>query len=356
MASERKDYYKILGISDSEKELKGEEFDKILKKKFRTLSLKYHPDKNPGDKDAEAKFKDIAEAYDVLHNKRDEYDNPMSGFKFDGFSDINDIFGGFNPFSDLFAGMGMNRSSKPRRPRGSDLRIQLNITLEDAFNGVKKKVKYKRYVKCDSCGGSGKTARTKEKQCSACHGSGMSYQSNGFMRMGTTCPHCGGTGKIIENPCGKCNGHGIVLKDTEVEFSIPSGCMNGQSIRLGGMGHLPVHGDGDPGDLYINMAIMPHNLYERYDNDLIYECKVKVLDAITGCNQEIPTIDGKKLSVIIPHGSSDGDKLKINGYGMPISGSVRGNLIVIIRLVVPKNISEEEKTLIEELKTKENFR
>lgn len=355
MATERKDYYKILGISDSEKELKGEEFEKVLKQKFRKLSLKYHPDKNPGNKEAEAKFKDIAEAYDVLHNKREEYDNPMSGFKFEGFSDLNDIFGGFNPFADIFSDLsGMRQQAK--RPRGSDLRIQLSVTLEDIFNGASKKIKYKRYVKCDSCGGSGKTTNTKEKKCNYCNGAGMTYTNNGFMMMGTTCPHCGGTGKLVENPCTKCNGHGVVMKDTEVEFTIQKNAENGTSIRLAGMGNMPAHGDGDAGDLYIILLVAQHKTFSRNGNSLAYLCTVKVLDAITGCNVDVPTIEGKKLSVTIPQGTSDGDRLKVNGYGMDNGSGMRGPLFIIVKLDVPKSINEEERKLIEELKTKPNFK
>ena len=354
MSSERKDYYKILGISDSEKELTGDEFEKVLKSKFRKLSLKYHPDKNPGDKDAEAKFKDIAEAYDVLHNKREEYDNPSSGFKFEGFTDFNDIFGGFSPFSDIFSSMGMGGERK-KEPRGSNLRIEFAISLEESYNGVKKREKYSRYVTCESCGGSGKTAETKEKPCTVCGGTGFVYQSNGFMQMGSTCRHCGGTGKIIENPCKKCNGHGLTLKSTEVEFTVPRGVATGSSIRLPGLGNMAPHGKGESGDLYIVFVIKRHPVFYMEGNNLVCTCKVNVLDAITGCKKEIMTISGKKLSVMIPRGTSDGDKLKINGHGMPLQGGGYGSLIIIVNVVMPRELTDEEVELIEVLKTKPNF-
>ena len=240
---ERNDYYKILGITDEEKALKGEEFERVLKKKFRQLSLKYHPDRNPNDKDAEAKFKEVAEAYEVLHTKREEYDNPMSDFKFTGFGDMSDIFssfGGFNPFGDIFGGMGGQKQQQPKKPRGTNLQIHLSVTLEEIFNGVSKKVKYKRFMLCEHCGGSGKTTRTVEKVCPTCNGTGFTYKLNGFMQMGMTCPQCGGNGHIIEHPCDKCNGIGLIQKIQRL--SSPSQSMQRieRSSRLQGKETCPL--------------------------------------------------------------------------------------------------------------------
>lgn len=356
---ERNDYYKILGITDEEKALKGEEFERVLKKKFRQLSLKYHPDRNPNDKDAEAKFKEVAEAYEVLHTKREEYDNPMSDFKFTGFGDMSDIFssfGGFNPFGDIFGGMGGQKQQQPKKPRGTNLQIHLPVTLEDIFNGVSKKVKYKRFMLCEHCGGSGKTTRTVEKVCPTCNGTGFTYRLNGFMQMGMTCPQCGGNGHIIEHPCDKCNGIGLIQKNSAVEFTIPKYATDRTVITLTGQGNMPPHGNGDNGDLFVMLAEAKHSLFTRDGSDLIYECKVKVLDALTGCKVDVPTIDGKMLSLTIPQGSEDGDRLKVKCYGMYATENGRGNMIVKVSIAMPKSLTEEEVKLIEELKAKQNFR
>ena len=355
MANERKDYYSILGITEEEKKLTGDEFEKVLKKKFRTLSLKYHPDKNPGDKEAEAKFKDIAEAYDVLHNKREEYDNPMSNFQFNGFTNMEDIFGGFDPFSSIFGGFG-GRPQQAQVPKGQDIRITFAATLEEIYSGEKKKIRYNRYTICKKCNGTGKTSETTVKKCPSCGGTGRMYTANGFMQMMQTCPHCGGSGTITKNPCPDCNGIGLAIESTEVEFTIPKGIMAGGYITLEGMGSAPPHGNGKNGDLYIVIQEKGGSPFERAGDNLHLTVDVNVIDAMVGAKKAIRTMNGTNISITIPKCSKNGDMFKVKGHGMPVMGSsLYGDLIVRLNVVMPHELTDEEIEILKNLKTKTNF-
>ena len=246
------DYYSLLGITDEERKLPKDEFLKVLKKKYRELCIKYHPDKNPGDKSAEEKFKDAAEAYEVLgdEKKRAEYDNPASNFDFRasggpdfGGMGMEDILRHFN-----MGGMGFDFDfgrPKERNTKGTSIRIPMKLTLEEMYSGVTKKVKYKRFEPCDHCGGSGMTSESKKKVCRSCGGSGTVFGGNSFMAMTQTCPTCGGQGYIIEKPCSHCHGHGIVQKVTdETEIKLNKGLLDGMNVILGGKGNFPPHGKG----------------------------------------------------------------------------------------------------------------
>lgn len=357
-----KDYYKILELTDEDKKLQGDEFAQKIKKQFRSLSKQWHPDKCKDEskkKEYEAKFKEIAEAYEVLSKHREEYDNPQNDFNFQGFGgmDINDIFNsmGFGNFGgfDFFGGFGGNQQQ--RVVKGQSMRVQLRVSLEEAFSGVTKTISYKRYDKCPNCGGSGKTDRTTEEECSHCHGQGSIFSQNGFMQTITTCPHCHGTGKIVKNPCPSCNGLGIKESKTEVTFEIPKGVESGQQLILKGKGHTPRQAKGENGDLIIQVIVDNSAEFSRDGSTLYHQIDINVIDAVLGCNKQIQTIDKKTVAVKIPQGASEGTQLKIRGYGMPY-GNSRGDLICVIHLVVPKSITDEEKTILTQLKSKPHFR
>lgn len=360
----RKNYYDILGITDEEKKLHGEEFNKIVKKKFRTLSLKFHPDRNPGNKKAEEKFKEIAEAYEVLSDpkKKEEYDNPHSEFDFKmsggpdfGGMGMDDILRHFG-----FGGMDFDFGSPRREPRnvkGTNIRITLKLTLEDAYNGVTKKIKYKRFEPCDHCGGSGKTDKTKEKICRTCGGTGFIFSQNGFMSMQRTCPTCGGVGKQIENPCSHCQGHGIVQKVTETEIKLGKGLLDGMSVIIGGKGNFPPHGKGTVGDLIVQIQIVDYGKYEVDGNNLYFPIELNVIDAILGCDINVKTVDGRELTAKIPNGTSDGHKLRFRGYGIPKYGTNScGDIIGIVKIKIPSKVTDEEKEILQSLKEHENFK
>ena len=355
--SERKDYYKILGVS---KDASQDE----IKKSFRKLSLKFHPDRNPGNKKAEEKFKEIAEAYEVLSDpkKKEEYDNPHSEFDFKmsggpdfGGMGMDDILRHFG-----FGGMEFDFGSPRREPRnvkGTNIRITLKLTLEDAYNGVTKKIKYKRFEPCDHCGGSGKTDKTKEKICRTCGGTGFIFSQNGFMSMQRTCPTCGGVGKQIENPCSHCQGHGIVQKVTETEIKLGKGLLDGMSVIIGGKGNFPPHGKGTVGDLIVQIQIVDYGKYEVDGNNLYFPIELNVIDAILGCDINVKTVDGRELTAKIPNGTSDGHKLRFRGYGIPKYGTNScGDIIGIVKIKIPSKVTDEEKEILQNLKEHENFK
>jgi len=353
----RKDYYKILGVN---KDASQEE----IRKAYKKLALKYHPDRNPGDKKAEEKFKEAAEAYEVLGNKekREEYDNPHSDFDFRtsggpdfggmGMEDILRHFG--------FGGMDFDFGSPRREPRnvkGTNIRITLKLTLEDAYNGVTKKIKYKRFEPCDHCGGSGKTDKTKEKICRTCGGTGFIFSQTGFMSMQQTCPICGGVGKQIENPCPHCQGHGIVQKVTETEIKLGKGLLDGMSVIIGGKGNFPPHGKGTVGDLIVQIQIVDYGKYEVDGNNLYFPIELNVIDAILGCDVNVKAVDGRELTAKIPNGTSDGHKLRFRGYGIPKYGTNScGDMIGIVKIKIPSKVTDEEKKILQNLKEHENFK
>lgn len=358
-----KDYYKILGITDDEKKLSGDEFNKILKKKYRKIAIKEHPDKNPGDKAAEERFKNAAEAYAVLSDaeKRKQYDNPApGGFNFDGFN-----FGNFN-IDEIFSSFGFgshggfNSGNAKVVSKGSSIRIRMPLTLKEMFDGGKKKMRYERFDKCESCDGKGTTKDSKVETCPHCGGTGRIYTRTAFMQSMQTCPHCGGKGKTIVNPCSKCNGHGIVATKTEVEVEYPKGIMQGMSMSLKGYGNAPEKMNGVYGDLIIDIIEKEDpntdKGFHRDGNDLYIEKEIPVIDAIIGCNVTVETLDDKKLSIKIPSCSEDGTTFRFAGHGMPIYGrNSRGNMFFVIKLKMPKVINDDERKMLENIKKSKNF-
>jgi molecular chaperone DnaJ len=358
----KKDYDKILGVK---KDASQDE----IKKAYRKLAIKYHPDKNPGDKSAEEKFKDAAEAYEVLgdEKKRAEYDNPASNFDFRAsggpdFANMNidEILKhmgmggfGFDPF-------GEGRKQK-RHIEGTSIRVTFNLTLEEMFNGVTKEIKYKRFELCDTCGGSGMTENTRKRTCKSCGGTGTVFSSGGFagfnMSMSQTCPTCGGQGYVLENPCSSCNGHGIVEKVVQKEIKLNRGVARGQSYIFNGLGNFPPHGDGTPGNLIVNILQVEHDKFDRVGDDLIFDLEVPVLKAIKGCTIDVTTIDGKTVAAKIPPLTSDGTQLRFRGYGMPkFNSDVRGNMIGVVKLVMPEKLNDEDVKLLGQLCERDNFK
>ena len=360
----RKDYYKILGITDEEKQLPQEEFEKRLKKIFRTKALKLHPDKFEGKSEAEKnkaeeEFKEVSEAYSILSDakKRAEYDSPQSNFQFDGGfggMDINDIlnqfgFGGFGGFGGF--------REQPIRQKGSSLMITIAVSLDDVVSGAKKKYKYKRYEVCGTCHGSGMTSESKKKTCSTCGGSGFVTNHNSFFSMHQQCPTCGGKGHIVENPCKKCHGHGIVEKNAQVEVDVPIGVEQGANLIKHGMGNCAPHGNGDNGDLIFTVVYKKDDRFDVDGKNIYFDLDINLVDAVLGCTKEVKTIDGKTLTAKIASGAYDGQMLGFKGYGLPSLNGIgpRGNMIGEIKIMIPKEINDKERELLEELRKQEHF-
>lgn len=357
----KKNYYDILGITDDEKKLKGEEFEKILKKKYRKIAIKYHPDKNQGNKEAEEKFKEASEAYSVLgdEEKRKEYDNPVTNANFKSDFDFGNFnFGHMNVDEILNSfGFGRGRTSAKTTYQGASRKIRLRLTLEEMYNGVKKTIKYDRKDKCDECNGKGSKNPSSKKKCPICGGTGKIYNSNGFFQTMTTCNKCGGSGYILSDPCKKCGGDGIINKKQEIDINVPKGAFQGMQLTVHGYGDAPYRMSGNYGDFIIELLEEPNKKYTREGNDLIVNIEIPVLDAIVGCNVNVETINGKTLSAKIPSGTEDGYMLRFKGYGMPIYGSNEyGNMIGVIKLKMPKTLNKEEIDLINQLRNKENFK
>lgn len=363
----KRDYYEVLGV---DKNVSAED----LKKAYRKLALKYHPDRNPGDKDAEEKFKEAAEAYDVLSNpeKKARYDQfghagleGAGGYGGQGMS-MDDIFSSFGSiFGDLFGGGGFSfggfgdsrgRGGRPVQ-RGSNLRIKVKLTLEEIDSGVEKKIKVNKYVPCRTCGGSGARNNSYET-CSHCHGTGVVTELRrslfGQMQTQSTCPYCGGQGRIIKDKCHDCHGDGIVKSDEVITINIPAGVSDGMQLSMRGQGNAGPHG-GVAGDLIIQVEEVPHEIFERQENNLFYNAFITFADAAMGASIEIPTLHGK-VRVKIEQGTPSGKVIRLKGKGLPdLNGYSRGDLLVSINVWVPKSLTKEEKALLEELNRHPNF-
>lgn len=363
----KRDYYEVLGVERSANE------DEI-KKAYRKAAIKFHPDKNPGDKEAEEKFKEAAEAYDVLSNpdKRARYDRfgheGMSGGGFGGgggfsgggfsmediFSQFGDIFGGhFGGFGGFGGGQRGQRVN-----RGSDLRIKVKLTLSEVVNGTVKKLKINKNVTCDKCGGSGAKDEHSHSTCSTCNGSGyVTRVVNTFFGQTQTtqpCPTCGGEGKVITTPCDKCKGEGVVKGEEIVEIKIPAGVADGMQLSVSGKGNAARRG-GVNGNLLVLIEEIPDKELLRDGNDLIYNLEISVPQAILGTSIEVPAVDGR-VKIKIEPGTQTGKVLRLKGKGVPdLNGYGRGDLLVIVDVFIPKNISSEEKELIEKLAKSKNF-
>ena len=359
--AEKRDYYEVLEVP------KNATADEI-KKAYRKKALQYHPDRNPGDKEAEEKFKEAAEAYGVLsdENKRARYDRyghaGVNGQDFSGAS-MNDIFSQFGDIlGDLFGGgnFGFNfggfGGGGPQRPvyRGSNLRLRVKLTLEEIATGVKKKVKVNKYVTCQKCNGSGSEDGVMET-CSACGGKGQRVMRSGFFTQVTTCSACGGEGKVIKKKCTACNGDGIVKGEEVIELDIPAGVADGMQLSVRGKGNAGAR-NGIAGDLLILIEEEKHKDFERDENNLIYNLFISVPQAALGCNVDVPCLNGT-VNIKIPAGTQSGDIIRVKGKGLPEINSYRvGELVINVNVWTPKKLSKEEEQIMKNLLESENFK
>ena len=353
----KRDYYEVLGVS------KDSSADQI-KSSYRKLAVKYHPDKNKGDKGAEEKFKEASEAYHVLSNseRKQNYDNfghaafengggGRGGFgNFDFSNHFSDIFEDF--FGEGFGGSG--RRSKRSSNRGSDLRYDLSITLEEAFAGKKQDIKFSTSEKCDKCSGSGSKPGHDAGACSMCGGHGQVRSSQGFFTVQQTCPQCGGAGEEITHPCTGCNGQGKKQTSKRLSVTIPKGVDDGTRIRLSGKGEVGSRG-GSTGDLYLFINVYSHDLFKRSDENLFFEFPISIADAALGTTIEIPTIDGGKAKIKIPDGTQSGKQFRLKGKGMPfMRRGDFGDLYVQVKTEVPIYLNKQQKELLEKFREIEN--
>ena len=368
----KRDYYEVLGVDKNASE-------EEIKKAYRKIAIKYHPDRNPGDKEAEEKFKEAAEAYDVLHDaqKRQQYDQfgfngpagagGFGGFNGGGFSmdDIfsmfGDVFGGRGGFGG-FGGFGGGGYRQPAQHRGSDLRLKVKLSLQEVASGVTKKFKVKKDITCPHCHGTGAENGSASETCPTCHGSGVEIRTQqsifGMMQTQTVCHTCGGEGKVIKNKCHECAGTGVVKGEEVVEISIPAGVAEGMVVNVPNKGNAGRH-NGIPGNIQVFISEEPNDTFVRDGNDLIYNLLLDFPTAALGGNVEIPTIDGSKVKIKIDPGTQPGKTLRLRGKGLPAVqryGSGTGDVVVNISVYVPKTLSREEKETLEGLQQSDNFK
>lgn len=342
----KRDYYEVLGVSRDASE-------QDLKKAYRKLALKYHPDKNPDDKEAEEQFKAANEAYEVLSNpdKRAHYDrfghNMPSGMPPGGdpFGGINDIFGDL--FGEMFGGRGRSRGGGGRR-RGPDLRYNLELSFEEAAFGTTTTIRIPRHKRCETCKGSGAKKGTSPRFCQTCAGHGEVRMSQGFFQVTRTCPTCAGQGKIITDPCAECRGDGKTPFEAAVEVKVPAGVDDGVRLKMSGEGEAGELG-GPPGDLYIVISVREHAFFTRQGHEVICDVPVSITQAALGTKIEVPTLDGK-VELSIPAGTQNGRIFRLRGKGVPhLHGDGRGDQHVHVSIEVPKHLTKRQRELLEEL-------
>jgi molecular chaperone DnaJ len=373
----KRDYYEILGVA------KGASAEEI-KKAYRKEALKYHPDRNQGDKQAEEKFKEAAEAYEILSDaqkraKYDQYGHAANDMNYGGggggyggmnvediFRNFGDIFGGqgggggFDPFESFFGGGGRSGGGTRQRGRkGSNLRIKVKMTLAEVANGAHKTIKVKKHVSCHTCHGSGAKDASSMSKCTTCGGVGVVRRVTntilGQMQTQTTCPQCNGSGEIITKKCTSCNGLGTEYGEETLNIDIPAGVQDGMQLSMSGKGNAGEQG-GPAGDLIISVEVEAHPELEIDGQNVIYNLYLNFADAALGCNVEVPTVDGK-AKIKIPAGTQAGKVLRLNGKGVPSVNSYgKGDQLVIINVYTPQTLSSEEQKILEKLRTAVNFK
>ena len=358
----KKDYYEILGVDKSSS-------PEEIKKTYRKLALKYHPDRNKGNKAADAKFKEASEAYHVLSDKerKANYDRfghaafegsgGRGGFSnFDFSSAFSDVFGS-DIFEDFFDGFGESRNRRQGRSSayiGQDLRYDISISLEEAYNGKKQEIAFSSSEKCSRCNGYGGEPGSKPTSCSGCGGQGKIRSNQGFFTIQQTCPECSGSGEQISNPCKECRGIGKKQTKKKISTNIPKGVEDGTRIRLSGKGEAGIKGGGN-GDLYIFVSVEPHNIFRRSEENLFFEFPISLADAALGTTVQVPTIDGSKAKVKIPSGTQNGKQFRLKEKGMPIMKNKHyGDLYIRAITEVPVSLTKEQKTLLEQFKKLED--
>jgi molecular chaperone DnaJ len=346
----KRDYYEILGVDKNASE-------KEVKKAYRRVAMKYHPDRNTDDHDAEDKFKEANEAYEILSDpqKKAAYDqyghagvdpNSAAGGGFGGGGSFSDIFG--DVFGDIFGGAGGGGGGHRGPQRGSDLRYNLEIDLEEAVKGTTVQIKIPTLVACDPCGGTGAKKGSSPVNCTTCGGVGQVRMQQGFFSVQQTCPNCRGKGKTISDPCGSCHGQGRIEETKTLSVKVPPGVDTGDRIRLGGEGEAGPDG-GPAGDLYVQMAVREHSLFERDGKHLYCEVPISFIDAALGGELEVPTLDGR-VKLKIPAETQTGKLFRLRGKGVaPVRGGSTGDLLCRVVVETPVNLTKHQKELMEEL-------
>jgi molecular chaperone DnaJ len=343
----KRDYYEVLGVDTGASQ-------EEIKKAYRQLALKFHPDRNPADKEAEENFKEAAEAYEVLRDskKRDIYDQfghaGLEGTGFAGFGGFDDIFSAFGDIFEDFFGFGTRkRGARTSARPGADLLYDMRLNFGEAVFGTEKEIEIPTSASCESCEGTGREPGTEEESCPVCHGQGQVLQSQGFFRISTTCHRCGGQGRIIINPCRPCNGTGRKKINKKVLVKVPAGVDTGVRLRIPNQGENGYLG-GPPGDLYVRLHVDPHEFFEREGYNLYCRIPISMLQAAVGETIEIQTLDSTR-SVKIPPGTQSGDVIQLRGEGVPsLRGSGRGDLLIDIQVKTPVNLNKRQKEILRE--------
>jgi molecular chaperone DnaJ len=358
----KRDYYEVLGVPKTA--TKDE-----IKKAYRKLAIQYHPDRNPGDKTAEEKFKEATEAYEVLGDdqKRQAYDQfgfagveGMGGASQQDYStvfrDFEDLFSGFGDFSSIFGSFfgegARQRGGGAHVNHGANLRYDIELPFEKAIFGTTIEISYTRDDVCKTCGGTGSRDSQGRKVCSMCKGTGQVRRSSGFFAISQPCPVCHGEGTVIENPCPDCGGSGLAKKKQKIRVTIPPGVEDGKRVTVPGQGNAGANG-GPPGDLHVFIHVRPHEIFERQDDDLYCAVYVDFVTAALGGEIIINTLEGRKLSVQIPAGTQSGKLLRVREEGVPVSGGRRGDLYIKVFVKVPTRLSRRGRELLEELRLAE---
>lgn len=342
----KRDYYEVLGVSRNASETE-------LKASYRKLALKFHPDRNPGDNTAEEKFKEAAEAYDVLRDpqKRQIYDQfghqGLEGQGFSGFGGFDDIFSSFGDIFEDFFGFSSRGSSRSRVQRGSDLRYDLVMDFMDAAFGVETTIDLEKYDHCDLCNGNGAEPGTHPQTCPQCGGAGQVGRSQGFFTIRTTCPQCRGGGQVITHPCGACHGRGQVRINKTVSVKIPAGVDSGSRLRLTGEGEAGAQG-GPPGDLYVFIQVRPHDFFKRDGNHVICQIPISFVQAALGDKVQVPTLTGES-ELTIPKGTQPGELFRLRGQGIPSLRTGRpGDQIIQVDIKTPTHLNKKQISLLRE--------